>query len=215
VDTYPVLAGGDCVHGSDVLAHAIEDLLGAGSGSPTRLLDAACDCYGLYPREIAGICLHAAYPDAIVAVRHNKPLELGRAADGSMWLASSVAAFGEHVEPLLAVPSETGLLIGRDGSIRTQPVRGDLLPVGPRLSAARAYSEVARAVREAGSCSVVDLLDAAGEWWPRGILPQKETVVFGALAELRADGKIDLWDERTTAGGATGTRTWTKWAAER
>jgi len=192
VETYPLLPDGRCVHFSDVLCQAIASAFETFPTGPDRLLRAAIQAYELLPGEIVGLCLHSGHPDEIVAVRHNKPLEVGRDADGAVYLASAALAFPEAVTWQMQMPGLAGASFHRNGDIKVRPFTGNFPALGQRPTPASIDRCVGQFIKEQGSCNLKQLFESVASLWPAHVLPPKEAVVYETLAALVAEGSVAL-----------------------
>src|SRR5690606_6680003 len=145
----PVLSDGSTVHISDVMCQAIADAFSSSGGGAEGLLQAALEMYQQYPGEIVGLCLHAQFPDEIVAVRHNKPLEIARDDTGAIYLATPTLAFPDRVNRPMRMPPLAGAILHRDGSLRIVPFEREIIPLGDFPSPARIEEALGAALRQA------------------------------------------------------------------
>ena len=192
VGKYPTLENGTSVHFSDTLCQAIAAKYQQLSGQPHRLLRAAAQVYQSVPNEIVGLCLHAAHPDEIVAVRHNKPLEIGRDADGGIYLATTTLAFPEGVSWQMRMPAASGAVFHRAGWTHIEPFTEITLPVGPFPSPLSIQECLMPLLRGGEPPTIHALCEAARSLWPGSTLNEKEIVVFETLAALVAENRIRL-----------------------
>lgn len=213
VESYPSLPDGRTIHFSDIMCQLIADAYQPLAGQPDALLQAASSAYQACPGELVGLCLHALHPDEIVAVRHNKPLEIGRDKEGTLYLASTTLAFPENVTWQMRMPPAAGATIRRDGSVQILPFTSELLPLGPFPSPSAIVEQLVGFMRRHGSCNMEQLFDAALVLWPAGSLVEKEIVVFEMLACLLAEGRIEFEPRCRTGmfGQGSVPWTWVKW----
>ncbi len=211
---HPALWEGWWVHFSEIMCQAIAAAYGPLADTPNGLLQAAMTAYQAYPGEVTGLCLHALRPDEIVAVRHNKPLEIGRNAKGATYLASTSLAFPDGVSWQMRMPPKAGMAIRRDGSLEITPFTGKLMPVGSLPSALAINEKLVSYLRRNTPCNMEQLFDAAVALWPEEVLTQKETVVFEMLASLLKENRIELFDRCRPGTSGVGTAPWT-WVAWR
>lgn len=211
VGSSPVLSDGRCVHISDVLCQLIADNLQRQETSAQGLLQAAIETYETAPGEIVGLCLHAAQPDSIVIARHNQPMQIGRAANGAMYLATTTMAFPE-VEWQMRMPPTSGAICHRDGNVQIAPFRNTarLLPLGAFPSADAVMQRVEKSFQEKNPCTMPDLAKAVEPLWPDGVLRERSIVVYELLVALQREGKISLSQKRIPGMFDQGTvpRTW-------
>ncbi len=188
VKSYPALDNGLYVHSSDLMCQAIADAYTREPALPESLLRAGCNAYESYPAEITGLCLHAAHPDEIVILRHNKPLMVGRNAEGEFFFASCSLGFPEGVEWRMRMPPLSGARFLRNGEIVIRPFSSPkLMRIGEFPSPIRIEKSVLQLLREHGACSMQTLFEAAAELYPENVLSEKETIVFEALAALNTE----------------------------
>lgn len=192
VESYPLLPDGRCVHFSDVLCQAIAAAFDSFAGSPDRLLKAAIQAYEMLPGEFVGLCLHASHPDEIVAVRHNKPLEIGRDAEGAVYIASAALAFPEVVTWQMPMPGLSGASFQRNGDTSVRPFTGDFPSVGKRPDPASINQRVTELIQEQGACNLKQLFESVSTLWTADVLQPKEAVVYETLAALVAGGRVVL-----------------------
>jgi len=195
VASYPVLRNGLSVHFSDTYCQAIAAAYRRSAPSPQRLLQAAWEIYQDVPGELVGLCLHAAHPDEIVAVRHNKPLEIGRDAEGGIYLASTTLAFPSGVTPLMRMPAGAAASFHRDGTVTVKPFIKSTLQVGPFPSAAALAERVGDLLRGDEPPTFAALCDAVKPLWAEDCLNEKEIALFEMLASLSAEKRIRLENE--------------------
>jgi len=211
VETYPS-SGGRWIHFSEILCHAIAEAYEPLAGKSDRLLRAAIEAYEALPGELVGLCLHARHPDEIVAVRHNKPLEIGRNRQGEVFLASTRIAFPDDITWQMRMPANAGATFRRDGSIAIAPfTKKELLPVGRYPSPVAVEQVLFGSLREHGRVNMEQFFATALSLWPEGTLVEKETVAFDLLASLMKEGLLELETERRPGMEGEGTVPWT-WA---
>lgn len=192
VGVYPRLPDGRCVHFSDVLCQAITEAFDAFACGPDRLLRAAIQAYEMLPGEIVGLCLHTEHPDAIVAVRYNKPLEIGRDAGGDLYLASAALAFPEGVAWRMQMPGLAGASFQRNESMAVRPFTGHFPTLGKWPAPASIDRCVTQLIKARGSCDLKQLFESVSTLWPADVLWPKEAVVYETLAALVAEGSVAL-----------------------
>ncbi|HWL51480.1 MAG TPA: hypothetical protein VNQ90_03540 [Chthoniobacteraceae bacterium] len=208
------LPDGRYIHPCDLRSQAISAGVDALPDEPLRLLQAAMETHRRLPASILGVCLHTDHPDEIVAVRHTKPLELGRLGDGSYVLASSTMAFPQGVQWHFHAPSFSGVRIHREQGVQVVPCNDPaLLPLGLPPSAAAVAEAVVGLLERERQVWIHTLLEAVVPLWPAGGLNEKEMVVFPLIAALRAEGKVELCTERVPGvePGLTAPRTIVHW----
>jgi len=191
VASYPVLENSLSVHFSDTYCQAIA----AAYQRVKCLLQAAWEVYQDVPGEMVGLCLHAAHPDEIVAVRHNKPLEIGRDEEGGIYLASTTLAFPPGVIPLTRMPAGTAASIHRDGVIAVKPFTKSTFKVGPFPSTAALEERVSHLLRGKEPSTFAMLCDAVKPLWAEDYLNEKEIAIFQMLASLSAEKRIRMENE--------------------
>lgn len=205
VGKYPLLPDGRCLHYSDILCQAISADYAETPEGEDRLLRAAMNSYERLPGSVVGLCIHADRPDELVGVRHNKPMEMGRLADGSLVIASASLAFPEGVVSRFRMPALAGAQFRRNGEVVLRPFTcPDLIPVAPPPSAL----EVARVARESlclEGISVRYFVDAFVALWPGDQLNEKEVLIFELLAQLVREGKVELREKRVPGMNGKGT----------
>jgi ribosomal protein S18 acetylase RimI-like enzyme len=191
VASYPVLKNGLSVHFSDTYCQAIA----AAYQRVKCVLQAAWEVYQDVPGELVGLCLHAAHPDEIVAVRHNKPLEIGRDDEGGIYLASTTLAFPPGVLPLMRMPAGAAASIHRDGTIEVKPFVKSTFKVGPFPSTAALEERVNHLLRGNSPPTFATLCDAVKPLWAEDCLNEKEIALFEMLASLSAEKRVRLENE--------------------
>lgn len=206
----PSIDGNRWIHFSDVMCQAAAEAYRQREGCPNRLRRAAMDAFEQLPKEIVGLFLHANHPDEIVAVRYNKPLEVGRDADGGVYMASTRIAFPENINWLMRMPAFTGATIRRGGGVELEPLNPQSsLRVGPYPSPDAIVRQLIGYLREHGRGNMEQLFEVAVPLWPEGTLTEKETVVFDLLFTLHREGKLEFEVERRPGMQGVGTVPWT------
>lgn len=213
-EPHPALSRGLWVHFSEIMCQAIAAAYDPMADAPNGLLDAAVKAYESYPGEVTGLCLHALRPDEIVAVRHNKPLQIGRDAEGAIYLASTSLAFPDDLPWQMRMPPAAGMAIRRGGSIEIKPLSAKLIPLGSFPSALAIEGRLVDFIRRNSPCNMEQLFDVALGLWPEGVLTEKETVVFETLAFLLKEGHIELVARCRPGVHPSGVAPWT-WVAWR
>jgi len=193
---YPQLKNGQSVHFSDTFCQAIAAAYAEYSSQPHPLLTAASQIYQSYPNEIVGLCLHAAHPDEIVAVRHNQPCEIGRNKDDDIYLATTTIAFPSNVCWQTRMPAQAGALFHRDGSIVIEPFRNMPIPIGPFPSPSAIEAAIQPLLQGAQPPTLSALCDAVKPLWPEGTLNEKAIAIYETLASMIAEERIELKDIR-------------------
>jgi len=209
VDTYPSLADGRYVHFSDIMCQTIAEAYFSLADESNRLRRAATKAYERYPGELVGLCLHARHPDEIVAVRHNKPIEIGFDHKGNVFMASTRLAFPENIVWQMRLPAMTGASVRRDASVELDSFTGKLLRVGPYPSSVAIVRELIGFMEKHGPCNIEQLFAAVIPLWPDGTLVEKETVVFDLLASLFREGRLEFDIRRRPGMEGRGTVPWT------
>lgn len=190
VGNYPTLKNGLSVHFSDTFCQAIAAAYAQLPPQPHRLLHAASRTYQSTPNEIVGLCLHADHPDEIVAVRHNKPLEIGRDADGAWYLATTTLAFPEGVTWQMRMPPNAGAVFHRAGWMHIEPFTETTIPVGPFPSPNAILDCMMPLLCGSEPPRIHELCEAVKKLWPGSTLDEKEIAVFETLAALHAENRI-------------------------
>lgn len=214
VSSYPRLPDGRFAHFSDIMCQSIAADYEEESPGADRLRSAASRTFQRLPGGLVGLCLHSDHPDEIVAVRHNKPLEIGRLRDGSIVMASSALAFPSGVQWEMRMPVLSGATISRDGAVRIAPfTREDLVPIGPMPSAEAVEKTVVSLLRERGCLHAHELIEATVPLWPADTLNEKEIVAYGLMRALVAEGKAELRNGQVPGvePGLTAPQTWIHW----
>jgi hypothetical protein len=193
---YPRLKDGRSVHFSDTFCQAIAAAYERFAAELHPLLTAASQTYQGYPNEIVGLCLHAAHPDEIVAVRHNQPCEIGRNCEGEIYLATTTIAFPTDVCWQTRMPAQAGALFQRDGSILIEPFRKKPIPIGPFPSPSAIESAIQPLLQSTEAPTLGTLCDAVKPLWPQGTLNEKAIAIYEALASMIAENRIELKDKR-------------------
>jgi hypothetical protein len=193
---YPQLKNGQSVHFSDTFCQAIAAAYERFAAESHPLLTAASQTYQSYPNEIVGLCLHAAHPDEIVAVRHNQPCEIGRNSEGEIYLATTTIAFPSDVCWQTRMPAQAGALFQRDGSILIEPFRKKPIPIGPFPSPSAIESAIQPLLQSTEAPTLGALCDAVKPLWPQGTLNEKAIAIYETLASMIAENRIELKDRR-------------------
>lgn len=217
VSGYPPIADGQWAHLSDIMcqtiAHAYRNLDDA-LAPAIRLESAGSQAFQEYPGEIVGLCLHATCPDTIVAVRHNKPLEIARDPEGAVYLASARLAFPSPTNWHTRMCACASARINRNGTLQFTPFADkNLLPVATLPSPTAMEKQVIAMLINKGPCNIEQLLDSTLKLWPADALNQKETLVFEALAALLAEGRIAI-ENRPVPGmfnKGQAPQSWVRW----
>ncbi len=193
VASYPVLPNGISVHFSDLLCQAIAEAYAPMSAWEEGLLLAGKAAYEALPGELVGLCLHASRGDEIVALRHNKPLLIGRNAEGEQFMASAALAFPDGVHWQMQAPASAATRVRRNGDISVLPFTAPgLIPVGQRPSALRVAVALEEALAAQSPCGMEPLLAAMAALYPADVLTEKEVLLYEALHALEKEGKIAL-----------------------
>ncbi len=192
VGNYPQLSDGRSVHMSDALCQVIAAAWQSLQGQPGRLMRAMAQAYERFPGEIVGLSIHAAHPDEIAAARHNKPLEIGRDADGAIYLASTTLGFPSQVRWQMRMPPQAAALFHRDGRIEIQPLASCGLEMGPFPSALLIEERVRPLLKVGHPTTTIALREAIRNLWPPGTLGEREIAIYELLAALRQEGKVRL-----------------------
>jgi glutamine phosphoribosylpyrophosphate amidotransferase len=196
VGKYPQLKNGQSVHFSDTFCQAIAAAYEAISDHPQPLLTAAAQTYQDYPNEIVGLCLHAAHPDEIVAVRHNQPCEIGRNDEGNIYLATTSIAFPSEVSWQMRMPAQAGAAFHRNGSMHIEPFRKISIPLGPFPSPAAIEEAITPLLNNCEPPTLGSLCDAVKPLWPEGTLNEKAIAIYETLASMLQEKRIYLQDIR-------------------
>lgn len=197
VGSSPVLQDGKTVHISDLTCQLIAANYKDQENSPAGLLKAMSQTYEEVAGEIVGLCIHATQPDTIVIGRHNQPMQIGRGADGAMYLATTTIAFPE-VEWQMRMAPLAGAICHRDGSVQVVPFRDHsrLLPLGPYPSSAAVMERVEKAFEEKNPLHKPELDKAIDPLWPEKCLRERSIVVYELLAALHREGRIAFSQKR-------------------
>jgi hypothetical protein len=193
---YPQLKNGQSVHFSDTFCQAIAAAYETFAAEPHPLLTAASQTYQDYPNEIVGLCLHAAHPDEIVAVRHNQPCEIGRNKDGENYFATTTIAFPCDVCWQMRMPAQAGALFHRDGSIVIEPFQNTPIPIGQFPSPNAIETAIQPLLYSAQPPTLGALCDAVKPLWPAGTLNEKAIAIYETLASMIAEERVELKDIR-------------------
>lgn len=193
VDNYLSLDGSTWVHFSEIMCQAIGRQYAQLEGSELRLREAIGQVFERYPSEVVGVALHADHADEIVVARHNKPMLLGRDAQGGQYLASTAIAFPQQVCWQTRMAPEAVASIHRSGEVRLRPLAHERLHAfGARPSAERVEQEIVEVLRKQGPRNMEQMFADAAALYPQGVLTEKESVVFDLLQALLREGKIEL-----------------------
>jgi glutamine phosphoribosylpyrophosphate amidotransferase len=192
VGNYPQLSDGRSVHMSDALCQVIAAAYRSLEGRPGQLIRAMAQAFERFPSEIVGLCIHAAHPDSIAAARHNKPLEIGRDANGAIYLASTTIGFPPGVRWHMRMPPQAAALFHRDGRIEIQPLAACGLEMGAFPSALTIEERVRPLLRGGEPTTTVALREAVGNLWPAGALGEREIAIYELLGALQQEGKVRL-----------------------
>ena len=193
---YPRLENGQSVHFSDTFCQAIAAAYETSAAQSYPLLNAASQTYQDYPNEIVGLCLHAAHPDEIVAVRHNQPCEIGRNNEGEIYLATTTIAFPSEACWQMRMPANSGALLARDGSIMIEPFRNVTIPIGSFPTPGSIDKAIQSLLQGDEPPTLSALCEAVKPLWPEGTLNEKAIAIYETLASMIAEGKIELKDVR-------------------
>ncbi len=185
--TAPVLADGSCLHLSDLMAHLIESLVEP-AGSPSEAMRLA---YSTYPAEIAGLLLHAAAPECLIATRISQPLVLGHACHGT-YVATTALAFAEgEVDTWEALPPCTTATIYRD-RVELRPLDALPGPVSPVLPWAAGVAAVMGVLDDGQPHGLGELLTPLAPLWPASVAPQKYRLCYEILEGLCATDRLAI-----------------------
>jgi len=193
---YPQLTNGQSIHFSDTFCQAIAAAYEELADHSHPLLMAAAQAYQDYPNEIVGLCLHAAHPDEIVAVRHNQPCEIGRNDNGEIYLATTTIAFPPEVSSQMRMPAQAGAIFHRDGSMHIEPFRKNPIPLGPFPSPFAIQEAITPLLKSFEPPTLGTLCDAVKPLWPEGTLNEKAIAVYETLASMLHENRIYLQDIR-------------------
>jgi ribosomal protein S18 acetylase RimI-like enzyme len=187
-----VLPDGRFIHGSDAMCQVVSQAIKQNRAAAHPLLAALTQAFEQWPAEIVSLCLHAHWPDEIVAARHNMPMMIGRDPDGAMYIASMTQAFPPSVNWNMRMAPRAAAVISRGGSIRIEPFKRPGIPVGNLPSMVSVEQRIVGLLRQNEACKADQLMEAVKPLWPQGVLNQKEIVVYEALAALLAEGRIEV-----------------------
>jgi hypothetical protein len=208
------LPDGRFIHGSDAMCHVVSEAIKVHRRAEHPLLAALIDMFQTWPAEIVSLCLHADWPDDIVAARHNMPMYIGRDADGGMYIASMALAFPSSVRWQMRMAPRAGAVISRNGSVRIEPFTKPGIPVGNLPSIVAVGQKLIGLLRQ-WDAKADELMAEIKPLWPAGVLNQKEIVVYEALASLLKEGRIDIENRPAPGVDNQGTvpQFWASWRA--
>lgn len=193
VEKYCSLDGKTWVHFSEIMCQTISNHYAQLGESELRFREAMGQAFERHPSEIVGVALHAHHPDEITVARHNKPMMLGRDANGGQYLASTAIAFPKTVCWQSRMAPEAVASIQRSGEIRIRPLnRERLLPLGVWPSAERIEKAILEPLREHGERNMEQMFANAASLYPEGVVTEKESVVYDLLQALLTEGRIEL-----------------------
>jgi len=167
------------VHQSDVMCQSISRRIVKGAST----VDAMREAFLESPKEIVGLLLSVAEPDAITWGRVNFPMHVG-SADHGMYMATAPLAFPEDAAEPYLLPVWSSGLVNKDGftcrSFGTQPAK--VAPLTPRVKAG-AYEAVRAALLE-GHKKQTDLGKYVKPLFEEADCQQTAAAVYGALSDI-------------------------------
>jgi hypothetical protein len=186
VGAYPVLAGGACVHISDILCHVIEDTL-ATCGDRVEAMRQA---YMRWPGEIVGMTIHQSEPERIVVACVNQPLVIGR-DESATYLASVGLALPPSIRWRMPVPPNVATAVRRDG-VEIRPFDLCAEPVDTNCPFAEAESIILDVLKRNPGATWGKLYGATKSLWPDGHLTLNTPMAYGILERLCRSDRVRL-----------------------
>jgi len=187
IGKYPLLPDGSCVHGSEMMCHLIESLTADG-GDPVRAMRQA---YQALPSEIAGLAIHAAVPDCVIASRINQPLMLARTGD-STCIATTAFAFNEKdCEWLSTLPCNATAAVYGD-RVELFPFDNPPARVADVLPWPAGADKVLECIAQAEGVGLGALKTATTPLWPKDLVPQHYMMVYELLRSMHAAGTVEF-----------------------
>jgi glucosamine--fructose-6-phosphate aminotransferase (isomerizing) len=191
IGKYPVLPDGSCVHGSEMMCHLIEALTDE-CGDPVQAMRRA---YCTFPAEIAGLMIHAAAPDRVVATRVNQPLMAAGTCHGTCIATTAFAFQGHDCEWITTLPCNATAAVTRDRMeiFPFDSPPGKVTDVFPWAEGAEA---IAGCLASGKSVAMGELKRATAPLWPEDRAPQKDMMIYEILRTMHAAGTIELTTAR-------------------
>lgn len=195
--TIPTLKNGKKVHISDLHCQLIDTYLARQGDLEKNLLEAAIRAYEEIGGEIVGMCVHAQLQDSIIIARQNKPIQIGRDANGDMYLATTALAFPETVWQM-QTPPQAGAVCRRDGTVDVVPFNdfSRVLPLGKAPSPQAVAGCVEEYIQTHSEVTVPDLRKTVSALWPKQLLGENSLVVYEMLEALVREGKVKMVEKK-------------------
>jgi len=180
VGRYPSLEGGRSVHVSDVMAHAIEAELAAG----TEPCEAIRRVFLDLPAEIVGLFITPTHSDSLFAARYTMPMCVAIDAAGAR-VASSPTGFGGRPEWWTWVPPFSVATVRASG-LEIAPLACPEGPLPDDISRSAARTAIVGALREQSPRSCDPAYEALFELLEEGVIEQSTERVPGAVGGITA-----------------------------
>ena len=190
IGAYPMLADGNCVHMSDVMAHGIEAALDD-MGDPEAAIRAA---FLSMPSEIVGMFISLSYPLTISGARWNLPVCMTRDSMGT-YLASSPEAFAAAPARWMWIPPDSVFSASADRLCIT-PLHDVDDPIADDVDRSAAREAVLAALAEGEAMSAGELMKLVDPLSSRDELVVRCDPVYEVLWRLLREGAIERRTER-------------------
>jgi len=193
----PSLKNGKKVHISDLHCQLIDAYLTHQDDPEQDLLNAAVRAYEEIAGEIVGLCVQAQLPDSIIIARQNQPMQIGRDANGAMYLATTALAFPE-VQWRMRMPPLAGAICRRNGTVDIKPFRDlpHLLPLGKTPSAQALAACVQEYIKNHPECTMGNLKKAIHPLWPDDVVKESSLTVYEMLESLVREGNVKMVEKK-------------------
>lgn len=184
VGEYPVLADGSCVHYTEIMCHQIEACI-AELMSPA---EAIRKTFVDVPIEAVGLMIHTDTPNCIYASRFNFPLMVGHGSQATYLSTTALVFPKDAVNWIFEMPSSSTLSFYRD--------RMEILPFDPspaKVADIMPWKESIDKILELLATRegvTIDQMKVIGEFWPKGVLAQRNQVIYEVLRRLYDEGRI-------------------------
>ena len=197
IGAYPALDGGRSVHVSDLMAHAIEAELVAGTAPAEAIRRVFLDL----PAEVVGLFITPTHSDCIFATRYTLPMCVAIDERGAR-VASSPTGFGGRPDWWTWVPPFSVATVRASG-LEIERLDCPEGPLPDDISRADARQAILEALAEEGSQGFGALVKIVSELSAREELRVKCDPAYEALFELLEAGRISQSTERVP-GAAEG-----------